>query len=277
MIDFAKLLHEAPRFDDQTNIDEWIKGHPDQDPEPGYDTPRDYDADPLGSYEAESAGATVLIPRDEWKERIRERIAKQQTGLQLFGLYKVKPLNQGRTKSCWAQAVIDNCHGVQAYQGGPVVRLSTGSTAGPIKNYRNRGGNCSEALKRGHQVGICSADVWPENACDNRRLWTPRAAENAGLHKILEWDGLKSGSFDEMISLLLSEPGRQVAYCNWKMRHAVLAIDPIIDDRGEVGVLTRNSGLYRDKNGLSKFFGRFSIPNDAVSVRTFSINARPTA
>jgi hypothetical protein len=264
-------VHNAPRFDDHTNIDEWIKAHPGE--QSGYE-PRDYDADPLGSYECATAGATVRIPRSEWKERIREREAKGQTGLALMATYKIKPLHQGRTPSCWSQCVTDNAHFVQAYNGGPVVRLSTGSVAGPVKNYRSRGGNCSEALKRMHKVGICSADVWPENEINNRRLWTPRAAENAGLHRVLEWDDLEPGDFDEMISLMLHEPGRTVAYCNWKMHHAVLAIDPIIDERGEVGVLTRNSGLYRDKNGFTKFFGRFSIPNDAVSIRTFSINAR---
>jgi hypothetical protein len=257
---FVSQTPDCPTFDDKHPA-------PKLSPEGAY-VPRDYAADPLGSFECGMAGAVAIIPRDEWKERIQEKEAKQQRGL--------PPLHQESTWSCWSQAVTDNAHFVQSFNGGPVVRLSTGSVAGPVKRYRKKGGNCSEAIKRMATHGICSADKWPENDYKTNR-WDDETAANAALHKVLEYDDLEPHNFDEMISLLLQPKPRTVAYCNWAMSHAVLAIDAIINERGEFGVLTRNSGLYRDKQGFTKFFGKFSIPNDACSIRTMLLNARPAA
>lgn len=269
---FYSSVPKCARFDDTTNLDSWLRRHPG---ERGGLVPRDYSEDPLGSHECAHAGAIVKIPEVEWKERIQEREAKKQRGLDLLATYKMKPLHQGRTWSCWAQAVTDNAHFHMAYAGGPVVRLSTGSVAGPVKNYRKAGGNCIEALKRMCSHGICSANMWPENDCQRNR-WNAETAANAALHKVEEFDDLAPRDWEEFISLLLV-PGRTVAYCNYAMSHAVLAIDAIIDKRGQIGVLTRNSGLYRDNNGFSQFFGRYAQPDDAVSVRVMSLGYQRTA
>lgn len=278
MSKFISKTPNCPVVDDSVNLDQakrdWEREH-------GKGTantyvPRDLDADPLGSHECAAAGRIKIIPEVEWKERIIEMEAKGQTALDLLETYKMPPLHQGRTKSCWAQAVTDAAHFAQADAGGPVVRLSTGSTAGPIKGYRNRGGNCIEAAKRGAEFGICRASLWPENANTDRRLWTPETEADAAQHKILEWDDMKSRDWAEFVSTLLT-PGRTVAYCNYSMSHAVLAIKLIYNSRGQLGVLTRNSGLYRDKNGFTQFFGKRAVPDDAISIRVFSIDARAKA
>lgn len=268
MSKFVSQTPDCPTFDDKHPA-------PKLSPEGAY-VPRDYAADPLGSFECGMAGAVAIIPRDEWKERIQEKEAKRQRGLDLLNEYKMPPLHQGSTWSCWAQAWTDALHFTQAFNGGPVVRLSTGSVAGPVKRYRKAGGNCSEAAKRTATHGICSADKWGENDCTTNR-WNDETAADAALHMVREYDELEPGNVDEMASLLLQPKPRFVAFCNWAMSHAVLAIDVIINERGEFGFLTRNSGLYRDKNGFTKFFGRFAVPNDACSPRAMLLNARPAA
>lgn len=264
---FASQVPNCPSFDDQNPP-------PELSPDGAY-VRRDYAANPLGSHECARAGQTFRIPRDEWLERIKEKEAKKQRGIDLLNLYEMPPLNQGSTWSCWAQSVTDNAHFAQAAAGGPVVRLSTGSVAGPVKRYRKAGGNCSEALARMADEGICSADMWPENDCTTNR-WNDKTAANASRHRVLEWDDLEPGDFDEMASLLLMPTPRQVAYCNWAMRHAVLAIDLIVNERGQFGLLTRNSGLYRDSKGFTQFFGKYAMPDDATSIRSVTIDARAT-
>lgn len=236
--------------------------------------PRDYTADPLGSHECAKAGEIERIPTKNWPDLIREKQEKKQRGIDLMNLHKIPPMHQGKTNSCWANDVIDNGHFVMAAAGGPVIRLSSASVAGPVKRFRNKGGNCSEALKQMADVGVCSADVYPENANTNSRLWTAEAKANAALHRVLEWDDLDPGDFEQMGSLLLQPRPRVVAFCNWSMRHAVLAIDLLVNARGQFSVLCRNSGAYRDKNGMTVFSGRRAVPNDACSIRTMLMNAR---
>lgn len=270
---FVSQVPDCPRIDNNTTVAELkhLAGN-----ECAGAEPRDYVADQLGSHECAAAGRIKIIPREEWPERIREREAKKQRNLDLINTFGVKALHQSRTNYCWVNAVIMDAHVRMAYNGGPVTMLSPSSVGAPIKRYRNVGGNCSEALKRFAEVGACSQKMWAPNENTNSRLWTPEAAADAARHRVLEWDDLRPRDWEEFISTLLV-PGRSVALCNYAMRHAVTALDPIINERGEIGFLAWNSGLYRDRNGFTQFFGRYAQPDDAVSIRVITIDARATA
>lgn len=232
--------------------------------------PRDYVANPVASHECAARVSVPIIPREQWRERIEERQAKKKRGIDLRETFGVTSLNQAQTLSCWANAVIDDMHMTQARNGGPVVRLSPASVVGPVTGFENVGGNCSEALAHITKRGACSQKVWPPNEPTARKFYTAAAQEEAMRHVVLEWWDLTPKSFDEMFSLLFA--GFFVAYGNYSMSHAVLAIDPVVNERGEFGVLTSNSGLYRGRDGLTVFFGNYARPDDATSIRSLTFD-----
>lgn len=274
---FVSQVPDCPIVTDLTNIEAGIRRYERVHGKGSATTyePRDLAANPLGSHECASTGRITLIPEVEWKERIIEREAKQQRNLDLLNTYKIPPLHQGSTWACWANAPTDNFHFTMAYNGGPVIVLSPGSVAGPVKRYRKAGGNCSEANDYMAEHGIASQRVWSANNYYDSNLDNDQSRADRARHRVLEWDDLEPRNWAEFISTLLT-PGRTVAYCNYAMRHAVLAIDPIINARGEIGVLTRNSGLYRDSKGFTQFFGKYAMPDDATSIRSVTIDARAT-
>lgn len=236
----------------------------------GY-VPRDFERDPQAGYVCASPSRAPRVPRSEWVERIKEREAKKQRGIDLLEAMHVPRLHQGNTSSCWIQTVIQNMHMVMASNGGPVIPLSPANGSALIKGFRDVGGNCSEAGKFIHENGVCDQTLWPPNANTSRQFNTPQASENALRHRILEYDDLTPKSFDEMYDELFA--GLFTGYGNYTMRHAVLAIDPLVDARGNFGVLTLNSGLYRGPDGLTQFFGSRARPDDAIAIRTITIDA----
>jgi hypothetical protein len=235
----------------------------------GY-VPRDFEADPQAGYVCASPSRAPKVPRDEWIERIKEREAKKQRGIDLIEAYNVPRLHQGQTSSCWIQTVIQNMHLVMASNGGPIIPLSPAFASALIKGFRDVGGNCSEGAKFLHENGTCDQTLWPPNANTSRKFNTSEANENALRHRILEYDDLTPKSFDEMFDELFA--GLFVGYGNYTMSHAVLAIDPLVDKKGNFGILTLNSGLYRGPDGLTQFFGSRARPDDAIAVRTITID-----
>ena len=236
----------------------------------GY-VPRDYDSDPQAGYVCASPSRAPKVPRSEWVERIKERQEKRQRGIDLLDAMAVPRLNQGNTSSCWIQTVTQNMHMSMAQSGGPIIPLSPAFGSALIKGFRDVGGNCSEAAQWIHENGLCDQTLWPPNANTSRNYNTPEAGENALRHRILEYDDLTPKSFDEMFDELFA--GLFVSYGNYTMSHAVLAIDPMVDAKGNFGVLTLNSGLYRGPDGLTQFFGSRSRPDDAIAVRSITIDS----
>lgn len=264
-------LSDIPRWDDSTNrilleeeAERFGRGY----------VQRDYDEDPLAGHKCAFPFRLPMIPEFDWPEMIREREAKGLTNMAMFKRLGFPPLNQGQTSSCWMQATTDNMHAVMLITGGKklLVPLSPASGVWPL-HRRDVGGNCSEAAKYLADSGLVAQSLWPPNAI-NGRYDTPAAKANRAKHRIREYDDLTPKAFAEMVSMMLH--GFPVAYGNYSMSHAVLGVDPIIDERGEVGVLARNSGYLRNSEGLSLFFGKLKTPHDAVCVRAITLDGGET-
>lgn len=221
---------------DDDNWQDFVQPLGDESSASGF-IPRDYDAQPFGSVEgAHSFPAELMIPREEWKERIEEM---ERTRTRLSDLLKQHRiwLNQARTNYCWAYGVVHAVMAIRVVMGQPAKRLSPASVAAPIKGYRNVGGWGSQALSYIIKNGVADESVWPQNAIDPRYFAASR--ENAAQNKVTEWWELRPRSFAEKMSCLLRRWPVASGY-NW-MGHEMMSCDPLILPNGGIGVLDLNS------------------------------------
>lgn len=204
------------------------------------------------------------IPRGEWAERIE---LSEKTGSRLFDMKRhrgFKSLNQGQTNYCWANGVIAAMHYARAVQGLPHVALSPASVAAPIKNYQNRGGWGSEALKYIIEHGVAPQSAWPANAID--RQYVQPSAVVRKKYKVVEWWELRPRNFEQLVSCLLYRVPIAVGY-NW-WGHEVMAHDVVVLGRDEFGIMIDNSwGTNWGDHGHSVLTGAKALPDEAVAPR----------
>ncbi|TMJ00847.1 MAG: hypothetical protein E6G97_18100 [Alphaproteobacteria bacterium] len=197
--------------------------------------PRDFKLHPQGCYGSVQAVDIPLIPRGEWSERIKDKVAQQSqlSDIRLVGNNGqiIPSLDQGNKGYCWAHSTTQGVIIARAVSNQPYVPLSAYAVACVLKNFRDEGGwgalSCDFISTR----GVPSQEKWPQQSMsrsnDNPDTWA-----NAALHKIQEgWVDLGSSvyernlSFDQTISLLLSDVP-VVIDLNW-WGHSILGLDAV--------------------------------------------------
>jgi hypothetical protein len=231
---------------------------------------RDLSEDPLFSaVGAKRFPKELLIPENEWKERIEER---QRKGLRLVDRLEksgVFRLNQSPSWYCWCYATTHGVMAAMIAQNEPPRMLSPESVAGPIMNYRKQGGWCSKALAYIVKNGIADTTAWPweSHRQANNRKYFEGSRENAALTKVPEfWDGLNR---EEKMSCLLRDI--PVPDCYNYEGHATCSVEPIYDGR-EFGVIDIDS-YFRGKFHARARMGRRAWGTDAVGIRVVSPNS----
>lgn len=260
-------VHPGTPIIDETNWrDHVVPPSADGCSQSGY-MPRDYDAQPFGSVAA-GVPQSLMIPRDQWVDRIREKAAKKETLSDLVRGSTSRGwrwLNQAGTNYCWCYAVVHGMMVVWLKMGGNVIRFSPASAAAPIKNYRNNGGWGTQALEYIQRNGIATEQFWPQNAISPRYFDSSR--ENAALHKIVEGFEIRPRNWEEKISLLLHDIPVPSGY-SW-MGHEMCSITAVILPNGRVGCEDLDS--YAASNGTPNFkvlSESQGTPDDACALYT---------
>jgi len=180
------------------------------------------------------------IDRDEWPERIRDRVARR-----LFE--RTRPIlpnhDQNGHSSCWVQAPVRAVEIVNYLNGRTPHLLSVESVLIPIDGSKDHGGNPEDAIDQLVFRGACHQDLWPANEFDEKHA-DPRWATERIDHKINRFVDLRD--YDEQISFALHDLPHVVAL-EW-MRHAMCGLDPELIGKTEVGLRMDNSwGRWGDR------------------------------
>lgn len=262
----AVCLSNIPQWDEHTNP---IVLEEERDKNCAGYVPRDYDLDPLCSHKCAKPFSLPLIDEQTAREMIEERERTGKTNDAVFKRAGLEPLNQGNTYFCWMNATIDAMHyAMLTGASNSFQLLSPAGAACWQTNFRNEGGNVSQAVRGICEQGAPEQSLWPANAI-GRQYDTDEAEQNGTLHTILEYDDMKPQNDQEAWTASLG--GFVIPYGNYNMGHAVNCVDFVITQRGELAKLCRNSGYLRGADGYSIMAGKYAVIHDACVIRAISI------
>jgi hypothetical protein len=215
--------------------------------------PRNYASHPQGFYATIPAWSVdmLLIPRDEWADRIRDMEANKSRTSDIRrssgpGGGIIPSLDQDGVGFCWNHSCTMCIMLTRALMGLPYVRLSAFFIGCLIKDYRDEGGWGAQALDFAIKNGVPAVQFWPEKSmsrsCDNAAT-----RQNALLHKPTEiWADLADADYDRnltedqaMTALLCRNP--VVGDFNW-WGHSVCLMDPVMN-------LPDNHAIYKTDFG----------------------------
>jgi hypothetical protein len=214
--------------------------------------PRNYATHPAGCYASAPALAVdfPLIPRSEWPDRIKDRIANksQLSDIRLRGNggQPIPSLDQGQVGYCWAHSSTQAVIILRALANEPYVPLSAYAVAATIKRGADEGGWGAQSLDFITDRGVPSQALWPQGDRNYRSYDKPEVWSNAALHKVTEgWVDVavqqydRTLTFDQEGTLLLSDEP-VVKDENW-WSHSILGLD-LVDGSSQRGLTRADSG-----------------------------------
>jgi hypothetical protein len=219
--------------------------------ESGY-TARNYDDVPRGSIKnSREFPKELLIPRDQWKERIEEQQRKKIRPIDIINREAPKGWqNQHPTNSCWAFGSISQPLMIARLLAGlPFVELSPYSVSGPINGYRDVGGWGVNAINYAIEHGVASREFWPfgvpgtstcardnQNAIRCRQYFEP-SRDNAAKYKPTDVIELTPRSNDEKMSACLQPIPWVIPSGYNRIGHQTTTIGGLVLPNGEFGFL----------------------------------------
>ncbi len=213
---------------------------------------------PVGEY------PDLLVPEDEWKERITEAHEKRTMAVHHFKNSNVQGKNQGSTNFCWAYGMASTIEAVRLREAQPYRRLAP-ATLGWLVNWRNAGFYLLETINGAVERGIASS----EYASDG--VYSPSGfksgwEENALNNKPSEWFDTRNGSAmtKHCVSLLLAGLPLYIAY-NW-WGHALMMAG-VKWTEGELNNVTWQAWNSHN-DGLIELTGSKGIPDEAYAPRS---------
>lgn len=181
--------------------------------------------------------AMPLLSLREAADRARHDIDKGLDPLSVAMKAGAMPTYQNGLPFCWNHALVMGAKVKFAQAGQPIPRLSATAGACLITGYRERGGNCREAMPFAAEVGIPTIETWPENS-KARSNDTPAMRAEAAKYKMIEWYALPSGSDEHKWTALANR------FCLWSgysnIGHAMLSAR-LLPDANQPGCLDINS------------------------------------
>lgn len=228
--------------------------------------PRDWLKNPYGAMPYTSPFPYPIIPRSEWADLIREGEEKKLFARYLLDMEpKIPAKNQRRSSTCWAQCAVRGAELEFRRQGYTWVDLSPGFVAGPPNNYRDIGGWPGDAIKWMAEHGVCLSTLHDPN--DATRRASPEAIADAKRRKVLEWIDIGQRDFAQQMTLLLMGKAYPAGYGH--MRHAMLAVAPVMLGRDLFGVVNMNS--WGEENRFMVLSGSKAVADDAICPTVVSL------
>ncbi len=213
----------------------------------------------------------LLIPEDEWKERIAEAHEKKTMPVYHLQNAGARPHDQNGYGYCWNFGAALAGEAARLTEGQSHCRLA-GPSLGWLVDWRNRGYYLSETIKGAAERGIATTDYCPDGSFGPRGFrdgWE----EDALRHKLTRWFDTNYSSEKAMVkqcvSLLLGPcvPG-YIAH-NW-WGHALATVGVKWDESQRHNLIWQEWNSHAD--GLIELTGRRGVPDEfyGLSETTFS-------
>ena len=230
--------------------------------------PRDFADRPEGYHAAmPSFPQELLIPEDEWPERLKQQQDAQASNYDLRNLYydTLKSLDQDGLGLCWAFSSTKADMYARIRAGEPPLVLSPWYVAGKVKGWRDQGGSGDESAAFLASNGAPTMEKVPRYSSS---YVNQDVVQDAAQHKITVWyDGTQSRDMNRkiMVSAFLLG-GIPILDLNW-LGHSmcgcrVVSLNPFVVDAdnswGEIGQF--------GEKGLYRLTGQHAIPDNVCVV-----------
>lgn len=211
----------------------------------------------------------LLIPEDEWKERILEAESERSFPVHHLKANNAKAKSQGRTNFCWAYGISTATEAFRCQENQEYVRLAP-ATLGWLVGWRNKGFYLTETIAGAAREGIASSEFAEDGVSDKRGFITGWE-ENRKKYKPMEWFdtvGKRAGAktmLKQCVSLLLGAkvPG-YIAY-NW-WGHALAMVGLKWDEKYSDNIVWLAWNSHGD--GLIELTGNRGIPDEFYGLRS---------
>jgi len=212
---------------------------------------------------------SILVPEDEWKERINEANEYRLFPIHHMEAANVPVKNQARTNFCWSYGIASCTEAHDLIQGQPYEKLAP-ATLGHLVKWRNQGYWCSEAIAGANKYGHATSKFADDGVYTNRNFKDGWQAD-ALRHRPLEWwdtVGSRAGSEKEMVqqcvSLLLTPSPLYIAY-NW-WGHALMMAGLIWDEKEKYNL--RWVAVNSHDDGRIELTGSRGVPDEGYGIRS---------
>ena len=213
---------------------------------------------------------SILVPEDEWKERINEANENRLFPIHHMEAANVQVKSQGRTNLCWSYGIASCVEAHDLIQGQPYERLAP-ATLNHLTNWKNRGYWCSEALVGANKFGFATSEFADDGVYTNRNFKAGWQA-NAPRHRPLEWwdtvgrdyGHTEQAMVQQCVSLLLTPSPLYIAY-NW-WGHALMMAGLIWDEREKYNL--RWVAVNSHADGRIELVGSRGVPDEAYGIRS---------
>lgn len=213
---------------------------------------------------AEPFPESLLIPKSEWPDRIKEQEERKIRSSDLAIHANLPCKDQNGTNYCWINAPTYCVEMVRLLQNQDMVLLSPASAGGPIKGFKNVGGWGKEGLVFIQKYGLVPVNLWPANAI-SRTYYTEENKTLALRYRVMEWWELEPRNLDHLFTCLLLGWPVALGYNWWS--HEVTGCDAAWID-GAPALRIRNSwGMSWGSQGFGILQGSKMLPDDAVVPR----------
>lgn len=234
--------------------------------------PRNFAMIPHGSLPQAPGFSMPTIPQAEWPSRLAEKIQSgtRLSDVRLRGAFgqPIPSQDQNGQGFCWKYGGTARNMLARALANMPFVQLSAHAAACIIKNFKDEGGWCGEALKFETEVGEAPASMWPLRAM-SRSLDTPALRQEMAKYRVTEgyydlgapiWN--QKMTFDQVATCLLLSIPTQGDF-NW-WGHSVCLLD-LVDgsttramtrvESGKLATLPEFETIWQMSNPVTGGFG----------------------
>ena len=215
----------------------------------------------------------VLVPKDQWKERIEEANAKRMFPIHFLEKAKAPAKNQAWTNYCWAYALASVLEALGLMQGRLYRRLAA-ATLGRLVNFKNQGYWLTEALSGAKEFGIASS-LFAQDGTTDERTFKPGWEADGLNNRPLEWfdtvgvDNRRRNEEEQVhqcVSLLLSPTPLFQAHFWWG--HAVMGAGLIWDPKQKYNL--RWVAVNSHGDGRIELTGSRGVPDEAYGLRAMT-------
>lgn len=209
----------------------------------------------------------MLIPWDEFKERIQEAHEKRTMPIYHYKASPAVPKNQTKFGYCWTYSLTSAVEVMRVREGQPYRRLAP-NTLGWLVDWKNVGNHMTSAIEGAMKRGIASSEFAADNSIDPK-TFIPGWQEDALRHKPSEWFDTvgvdrRRRSEKEMVqqcvSLLLGPALPGYVGHNW-WGHATGSLGVRWDENELYNLVWQEVNSHGD--GLIELTGQHGIPDEA--------------